>query len=136
MKKIEVVAAIIQHNNLTLSVQRGPAKYSYISHKWEFPGGKVEPNESLQDAIKRELVEELAITIEDPRLLITVEHAYPDFEIIMHCFLCEYGSLELELKEHINLRWLTKEALMSVDWAAADIPAVKALMDCKGEVKI
>ena len=129
MKKIEVVAAIIQHDNLTLSVQRGPDKYSYISHKWEFPGGKVEPNESLQDAIKRELVEELAIMIDDPRLLITVEHTYPDFEIIMHCFLCELRSEEVELKEHVDHRWLKNEALMSVDWAAADIPAVKALMD-------
>ncbi|MGR5069297.1 (deoxy)nucleoside triphosphate pyrophosphohydrolase [Vibrio alfacsensis] len=128
-KHIEVVAAILMFEERYLAVQRGPAKLDYISHKWEFPGGKAEKGESLEDAISRELQEELAITISDPQLLITVEHSYPDFDITMHCFVVAVESPEIVLNEHVAQRWLEKEKLMDVDWAEADIPAVLKLMN-------
>jgi len=127
-KHIEVVAAILTFEERYLAVQRGPAKLDYISHKWEFPGGKVEKGESLEEAISRELQEELAITITAPQLLITVEHSYPDFDITMHCFEVAVEKPKIELSEHIAQRWLEKEHLMDVDWAEADIPAVRKLM--------
>ncbi|HIF9502652.1 TPA: (deoxy)nucleoside triphosphate pyrophosphohydrolase [Photobacterium damselae] len=127
-KHIEVVAAILMFEECYLAVQRGPAKLDYISHKWEFPGGKVEKGETLEEAIARELQEELAITITDPQLLITIKHRYSDFDITMHCFVVDVESPEIVLSEHVAQRWLEKEELMDVDWAEADIPAVRKLM--------
>lgn len=126
-KHIEVVAAIIQRDNKTLAVQRGAAKFDYISHKWEFPGGKVEAGETLEGAIRRELDEELKISVSDLKELITVHHEYPDFLITMHCFLCQLVSDDITLTEHVAFQWLEEEALWDVDWAAADIPAVQKL---------
>lgn len=126
-KNIEVVAAIIQRNGKYLAVQRGPAKLDYISHKWEFPGGKVEVGESLETAIERELQEELHVEVSGLKLLTTVNHEYPDFHITMHCFLCHLETKDVTLTEHIDSRWLSGSELWDVDWAAADIPAVKAL---------
>jgi len=126
-KHIEVVAAIIQRNGKYLAVQRGPAKLDYISHKWEFPGGKVEVGESLETAIERELQEELKVAVSGLQLLTTVNHEYPDFHITMHCFLCHLETQDVTLTEHIDSRWLNDSELWNVDWAAADIPAVKAL---------
>lgn len=130
-KHIEVVAAILMFEESYLAVQRGPAKLDYISHKWEFPGGKVEKGESLENAIVRELQEELAITITDPQLFITVEHCYPDFDITMHCFVVAVESPDIVLREHVAQRWLKKAYLIDVDWAGADIPVVRKLMSLK-----
>lgn len=105
-KHIEVVAAILTFEERYCAVQRGPAKLDYISHKWEFPGGKVEKGESLEDAISRELQEELAIKITDPQLLTTVEHSYQDFYITTHCFVVAVESPEIVLSEHVAQRWL------------------------------
>ena len=127
-KHIEVVAAILTFQGRYLSVQRGPAKFKYISQKWEFPGGKVEKDELLKDALVRELQEELGIRITDPQLFITVEHSYPDFDITMHCFISEIEQPEIMLTEHTDKRWLAKNNLMDVDWAEADIPVVRKLM--------
>ncbi|MCG6266659.1 (deoxy)nucleoside triphosphate pyrophosphohydrolase [Vibrio furnissii] len=127
-KHIEVVAAVLTYQEQFLAVQRAESHLPYVSKKWEFPGGKVEVGESLQDAIKRELQEELDIVVESPQFLITVEHSYPDFDITMHCFVCALASRDVTLKEHIAKLWLTHDELMSVDWAAADIPAAKMLM--------
>ncbi|MGS0681835.1 (deoxy)nucleoside triphosphate pyrophosphohydrolase [Shewanella sp. 30m-9] len=126
-KQIEVVAAIIQRDGKYLTVQRGPAALDYISHKWEFPGGKVEAGESLEAAIERELQEELKISVSELKLLTTVNHEYPDFHITMHCFLCHLETKDVTLTEHIDSRWLNSTELWDVDWAAADIPAVKKL---------
>ncbi|QQX81676.1 (deoxy)nucleoside triphosphate pyrophosphohydrolase [Shewanella sp. KX20019] len=126
-KQIEVVAAIIQRDGKYLAVQRGPAALDYISHKWEFPGGKVEAGESLKTAIERELYEELKVTVSGLKLLITVNHEYPDFHITMHCFLCHLDTTDITFTEHIDSRWLNSSELWDVDWAAADIPAVKKL---------
>jgi 8-oxo-dGTP diphosphatase len=126
-KYIEVVAAVLRNKGDFLAVQRAPSKLDYVSEKWEFPGGKVEAGETLVAAITRELDEELRITVNDPKFLLTIEYSYPDFDIIMHCFVIEAPTRELELTEHIDSRWLAKDQLWGVDWAAADIPAVEKL---------
>ncbi|HIF9541030.1 TPA: (deoxy)nucleoside triphosphate pyrophosphohydrolase [Photobacterium damselae] len=126
-KQIEVVAAMLINGGQFLAVQRGESKLSYVSKKWEFPGGKVEAGETLVAAITRELEEELRITIAEPQFLLTVEHSYPDFDITMHCFVVNVPTRELELTEHIDSRWLNKDQLWDLDWAAADVPAVEML---------
>ncbi|AWK83956.1 (deoxy)nucleoside triphosphate pyrophosphohydrolase [Photobacterium damselae] len=126
-KQIEVVAAVLMNGGQFLAVQRGESKLSYVSKKWEFPGGKVEAGETLVAAITRELEEELRITIAEPQFLLTVEHSYPDFDITMHCFVVNVPTRELELTEHLDSRWLNKEQLWDLDWAAADVPAVEML---------
>ncbi|EHA1081387.1 (deoxy)nucleoside triphosphate pyrophosphohydrolase [Photobacterium damselae] len=126
-KQIEVVAAVLINGGQFLAVQRGESKLSYVSKKWEFPGGKVEAGETLVAAITRELEEELRITIAEPQFLLTVEHSYPDFDITMHCFVVNVPTRELELTEHLDSRWLNKDQLWDLDWAAADVPAVEML---------
>lgn len=128
MKKIEVVAAIINFENKILCVQRPKNKFPYISEKFEFPGGKIEEGETKVEALKRELIEELNITANIKSLYLTVIHEYPDFELTMHSFLCEVKSQELKLNEHISLEWLTLNELKNLDWAAADIPIVDKLV--------
>lgn len=130
MKCIEVVAAIIIRNNKILAVQKGQAKFEYVSFKWEFPGGKVEAGESLEQAIKREILEELHIQVTPQDLLIRVEHTYPDFHLVMHCFICHYEHGEIQLTEHIGLEWLDRSELQTLDWAEADLPVVKKLAEC------
>ncbi|GAB2466621.1 DNA mismatch repair protein MutT [Hymenobacter qilianensis] len=127
MKHHEVVAAIIQRGDEFLCLQRGPSKYDYIAHKWEFPGGKVEAGETQQAALVREIQEELGLGIQVGSLLLTVEHDYPDFRITMHGLLCTALTAELTLHEHVAYRWLRREQLDSLDWAAADLPLVAKL---------
>jgi 8-oxo-dGTP diphosphatase len=129
MKKIEVVAAIIINDDKILCVQRGPAKYDYISKKWEFPGGKVEVNESNVEALEREIKEELHMDITVQDFLITVDHTYPDFELRMHSFICSTNSKKLTLTEHIDFKWLDKSNLNCLEWAQADIPIVEKLLE-------
>ena len=128
MKHYKVVAAIIVNNNKILCVQRDINKYEYISNKYEFPGGKVELGESTVDALKREIKEELQISISIQEEFLTVHHQYPDFELTMHSFICQTNDNSLTLTEHINYQWLYKHELNSLDWAAADIPIVEELM--------
>ncbi len=128
MKKVEVVAAVILHNNKILCVQRGDNKYDYIAFKWEFPGGKVEDGETNEMALKREILEELNLDIAIDSKLITVDHQYPNFNLIMHSFMCSCNYPELELSEHIDYKWLDKSELKPLDWAAADIPIVDKII--------
>lgn len=129
MKKVEVVAAIIQHDEKILCVQRGENKLAYISKKFEFPGGKIERGESRVDALKRELIEELEVREMDSIVpFLTVVHPYPDFELTMHSFEVKVPNTSVQLLEHIDQKWLRKEELLSLDWAAADIPIVHELM--------
>lgn len=128
MKTIEVVAGVLQFETKFLCVQRGPSKYDYIHHKFEFPGGKIEENESHEIALKRELFEELNIdSITIINKIITVEHQYPDFKLIMHAYLCIPKSNQLTLKEHIDYKWFNVSEMDTLDWAAADIPIIKEL---------
>jgi 8-oxo-dGTP diphosphatase len=128
VKKIEVVAAIILQESRILCVQRGAGKFDYISYKYEFPGGKVEPGESRESALIREIQEELNLTITVEEAYLTVEHSYPDFHITMHSFICRTETTDINLTEHVHHQWLTKNELDGLDWAAADIPIVKKLM--------
>ncbi len=128
MKKIEVVAGIIFFQDQILCVQRPKNKRAYISEKFEFPGGKIEEGETKEEALTRELLEELSISIDIKSLYLTVVHEYPDFELTMHSFICEVESKELTLNEHISQEWLTIGELKKLDWAAADIPIVNKLV--------
>lgn len=131
MKHLEVVAAIITHEGRILCMQRPVGKYEYVSLKYEFPGGKVEEGESNHEALMRELREEMAMKTEisEEDFFLTVNHQYPDFEITMHSFLCSVDSPEFVMKEHVDFRWLPVSELNSLDWAPADRPIVKALME-------
>ena len=126
MKTIRVVAAIIVHENQVFATQRG---YGNFKGGWEFPGGKIEQGETSQEALIREIKEELDTEIEGGQLLETVEYDYPEFHLSMDCFFCSIKSGELVLKEHEAARWLTKEALDSVDWLPADKGLIKHISD-------
>jgi len=129
MKTIEVVAGVIKDKQgLTLAVQRGESSKEYISKKWEFPGGKIEAGESREEALSRELSEELKIETTIGDLVMTVDHTYPDFRLIMHAFHCEILSGELTLTEHLDQKWLRGSELKDLDWAAADVPIVDKLI--------
>lgn len=129
MKRIEVVAAIIFNDNKILCVQRGENKYSYISKKYEFPGGKIENGEKKEEAIKREIMEELEMEIKLVKKFLTIKHAYPDFHLTMYSYICTCENPSFTLSEHINFKWLNKHELIQLDWAAADIPIVEKLMN-------
>jgi 8-oxo-dGTP diphosphatase len=129
MKQIQVVAAVIEHQGKYLCVQRGENKYDYISKKWEFPGGKIEAQESHEDALIREINEELSMEISNLQFLITVEHAYPDFHLTMHTYLCKSNQLKPILHEHLQFAWTESSDFEQLDWAAADLPIVYKLMN-------
>ena len=118
----------IQFENKFLCVQRGEGKYDYISLKYEFPGGKIEPGESLNQALEREIKEELQYDIYVREFFLTVEDQYPDFQLKMHSYLCSAVDTNFTLTEHINYQWLKINQLDELDWAAADIPIVEKLM--------
>jgi 8-oxo-dGTP diphosphatase len=125
MKKIEVVAAIIHDEKERIfATQRG---YGDFKDDWEFPGGKMEPGEMPEEALMREIWEELETRIRVERLVQTVEWDYPAFHLTMHCYLCHVESGHLELKEHEAAKWLRKEELESVNWLPADEAVVKRL---------
>ena len=128
MKHIIVVAAIIKYHDKILCMQRNTSKHEYLSYKYEFPGGKVEAGESNEDALVREIKEELDLDIILEKEFLTVNHEYPDFKLTMHSFLCKTTTPEFKLKEHIAFQWLNKTELKSLDWAAADVPIVDKLM--------
>ena len=129
MKTIEVVAAIIHQGGRILATQRG---YGDCKGMWEFPGGKMEPGESPQEALKREIKEELEAEITVGQLLETVEWDYPAFHLTMHCFICSLISNDMRLNEHEAAAWLTKETLHTVKWLPADeglIPMIAAILE-------
>ena len=124
MKRIEVVAAIIMRGKEVFATQRG---YGQWQGWWEFPGGKMEEGESPQEALRREIREELDAKIEVGDLLETVEWNYPEFHLTMHCFLCTLLSESTHLNEHQAAVWLTKGTLNSVKWLPADEGLIKRL---------
>jgi 8-oxo-dGTP diphosphatase len=123
-KAIEVVAAVICKDGQIFATQRG---YGEFKDGWEFPGGKMEPGETPQEALVREIQEELDTEIKVGDLLDTVEYDYPKFHLTMHCFWCTIQSGTLVLKEHEAAKWLTKEQLNSVDWLPADLGVVEKI---------
>lgn len=128
MKIIEVVAAIIIVNDKILCTQRGQNKYKYLSNKYEFPGGKIENGESKVEALKREILEELRMEIIPIKEFIKVIHKYSDFKLIMYSYICTCKHTSIELSEHVDFKWLHKDELKTLDWAAADIPIVESLI--------
>ena len=118
MKVVKVVAAIIAEKGRIFATQRG---YGEFKDGWEFPGGKIEEGETPQQALVREIQEELDTEVEVGDLLGTVEYDYPTFHLSMQCFLCRIKSGRLNLKEHEAARWLAEDELDSVDWLPADI---------------
>jgi len=126
MKIVKVVAAIIVHEDKIFATQRG---YGDFKDGWEFPGGKIEKNETPQEALIREIKEELDTEIEVGELLDTVEYDYPKFHLSMDCFICTIKSGELVLKEHEAAKWLTKDTLDSVDWLPADQGLVEKIRE-------
>lgn len=126
-KHIEVVAGVITKEDKFFCAQRG--NKGELANKWEFPGGKVENGETLEESLKRELKEELEIEVKVKDFIKTVNHEYNTFKLTLHAFYCEYVSGELVLTEHLDSKWLNKEELDKLDWAAADIPIVEKLKE-------
>ena len=133
-KHYTVSAAIILENKKILCVQRNKGKYDYISYKYEFPGGKLEVGENEEDALKREISEELNLEIDVAEKFLVVTHEYLDFDLTMHSYLCKANTEKLVLKEHIDAKWLHKNELIELDWAAADLPIVSKLINTNHEL--
>lgn len=126
-KTIQVVAAIIHDSEGRIfATQRG---YGDFKDYWEFPGGKMEAGETAEEALKREIWEELETRIVVERFVMTVEWDYPQFHLTMHCYLCHVESGHLELKEHEAARWLSKDELDNVEWLPADLQIITLLKD-------
>ena len=132
VKTIEVVAAVMVRDGQVFASQRG---YGDFKGWWEFPGGKIEPGETPQEALVREIREELAAEIEVGDLLETVEWDYPSFHLTMHCFLCTLLTDSLHLNEHQDSAWLTRETLRSVRWLPADEGVVGRLEGMLGRLE-
>lgn len=124
MKRIEVVAAIIRKGGKIFATQRG---YGDWKDWWEFPGGKMEVGETPEEALRREIREELSTEIGVDEFLCTVEYDYPSFHLMMHCYLCSLISEAMHLNEHEDARWLAKEELNEVKWLPADIQVIEKL---------
>ena len=124
MKTVKVVAAIIRKENCVFTTQRG---YGNYKDWWEFPGGKVESGETPEEALVREIKEELASDILVEKYLTTVEHDYPEFHLSMACYWCSVKSGKLTLLEHEAARWLPLDDLRQVNWLPADVKVVEAI---------
>ena len=124
MKTVRVVAAVIRKDDKIFATQRG---YGEFKDGWEFPGGKIEEGEAPEQALAREIKEELDTEIQVGKLIDTIEYDYPKFHLSMDCFWCEIMQGGLELKEHEAARWLSKEELYSVDWLPADVGVVEKI---------
>ena len=128
MKTIEVAAAVIvdsfENTTEVFATERG---YGEFKGQWEFPGGKIEVGETPQQALIREIQEELTVKIKVGKLIDTIEYDYPKFHLSMQCFWCEVVSGNLELKEHEAARWLQKEQIYEVEWLPADVSLVEKI---------
>lgn len=123
-KIVRVVAAVIKKDNKIYATQRG---YGEFKGGWEFPGGKIEANETSQEALVREIKEELETVIKVNDLIDTIEYDYPNFHLSMDCFWCEIVSGNLVLVEAEDAKWLSKEELYSVDWLPADLGLIEKI---------
>ena len=124
LKTIRVVAAVIRSEDKIFATARG---YGEFKGGWEFPGGKIEPGETPQEALKREIMEELETEISVGDLIDTIEYDYPTFHLSMDCFWCEILSGNLVLKEAEDARWLAADELDSVEWLPADVTLIEKI---------
>ena len=129
---IEVVAAIIKVRNEFLCCQRSKNKYNYLSRKFEFPGGKVEKNETKEEALIREIKEELCLDILIDKFFTTINYSYPDFDLEMHCFFCSVQQLDIKLNNHISYELIELEKLKKLDWVPADLELISLLENNNG----
>jgi 8-oxo-dGTP diphosphatase len=126
-RTLRVACALVERDGRLLSVQRSATMS--LPLKWEFPGGKIEPGESPADCLRRELREELGVEVEIGDPLPEFAHDYPTFSVVLHPLRCRIAAGELTLHEHADARWLPPGELLSVDWAAADLPVLEAWRD-------
>lgn len=126
MKTINVVAAVIRKGDKILATQRG---YGEFKDGWEFPGGKIEPGERPEEALKREIKEELKAAISVGEDLGIVEYDYPNFHLNMRCFMCSLVSEDITLLEHEAMKWLTAETIDTVNWLPADKPMTEKIKE-------
>ena len=120
-KHYDVVAAVVLRDHSVLCLQKGHTRYDYTTFRWEFPGGKIESDETPDAALHREMLEELKMDVKVGEHLVTVNHEYPDFSITLSAYLCTVVTPELELAEHKAYRWVPYSELMSLPWCAADV---------------
>ena len=128
-KHVDVVAAVMCEGNSVYCFRKGEGKFQYLSDKFEFPGGKVEPDEDKKSALLREIKEELDVDIEIREEILTVNHEYPDFSLTMTCFRCMVEEPNFTLNEHTEVRLVEVEKLLDIEWLAADLPVVERLME-------
>ena len=119
-KHYNVVAAVVEHDGKVLCMQRGETRYAYTTHRWEFPGGKIEAGETPEQALHRELLEEMDMDVTVCELLATVTHHYPDFSITLAAYRCETATTAFTMREHAASCWLPWNELPSLKWCAAD----------------
>ena len=132
MKQIEVVAAIIRKDGKIFATQRG---YGEWKDWWEFPGGKIESGETPEEALVREISEELSADISVDEFLCTVEYDYPAFHLTMHCYMCSLLTEVLHLNEHEAAKWLTKDELNSVKWLPADAKLISRMSEGREKMR-
>jgi 8-oxo-dGTP diphosphatase len=125
-KHIDVTCAIIERDSLVLAAQRSAAMS--LPLKWEFPGGKVDPGESLEECLQRELLEEMGVQVSPCRRLPSHTHHYPTFTVTLYPFVCTIEAGEIVLHEHAAIAWLPPSRLTELDWAEADLPVIEAYL--------
>ncbi len=125
MKRTRVVAAIVERDGCYLCMRRCRSRYAYMSERWEFPGGKVEPGESDIEALEREMLEEMDWHISVGKFLGSVDYDYPDFGLTLVAYLCTAEDYSFKLLEHIDYKWLTRNELSTLNWTAADEQLIK-----------
>lgn len=128
MKTVRVVAAVIADGNRYLCMQRHRSNHTYDSERWEFPGGKVEEGESDEQALRREIHEEMDWDIHVDRHLCSVMHDYPDFTIDLEAYLCSPGQGHFTMLEHLDYQWLTPQQMSGLSWTAADSKIAEQLL--------
>lgn len=126
MKTVEVVAAIIKHGNEIFTTCRG---YGEFKNMWEFPGGKIESRETREEALIREIKEELELDIHVSKYVTTIEYDYPNFHLTMHCFLCDIWGGKIHLNAHSATKWIPLDELDKLRWVPADILVVEKLKE-------
>ncbi|WP_298272348.1 (deoxy)nucleoside triphosphate pyrophosphohydrolase [Geobacter sp.] len=131
MKHLHVTCAIIERDGLVLAAQRSAAMS--LPLKWEFPGGKIDPGESPEECLRRELVEEMGIHVRVGQSLPASTHQYPTFTVTLHPFVCTIETGEIVLHEHAAIAWLPPNELHTLDWAEADVPVIESYRAERGE---